>query len=400
MAEEKLGEDSIDYLLDQFKEQHTFQIRPIPWQSKTKGLHAIEHILSMSQSVDSLRVHLRELTDELAGLVTDTRMVALEDELQLKITEIRASVWCLESNIAKKTEVLHLSDQKSHKELEWLKTNKWINLQLNIRVVRDQLLMKLRACKFELAGLEHADTSCQLDHKTKEHVEKAMKGHVSGIQATLKCYEDIRKQMMKLRGKGNVARDAYIPPEISSSVYKLDVDDDIWQVPHHEDMANFPGGKVPAWLADKEVCGGIQHAQELVNCHEELRCCKAELSNLRSWFSMQCVATQCTVDLCNELHRLHDLVDTWKHHTTGLAGSDGQLDGGSIPDRPPPLRRAWVCQQGRVQAEKDLSPGEGEEGDLGASSDDDDENGELEEQPELEDLTFLTSLDLVLGHED
>ncbi|KAF9511128.1 hypothetical protein BS47DRAFT_1364076 [Hydnum rufescens UP504] len=99
---------------------------------------------------------------------------------------------------------------------------------------------------------------------------------------------------------------------------------------------------------------------------------------------MQCVATQCTVDLCNdedvkffaliELHQLHDLVDTWQHHTTGLAGSDGQLDWGNIPDWPPPLRRAWVCRQGRVQAEKDLSPGEGEEGDLGASSDDDDEN--------------------------
>ncbi|KAF9507531.1 hypothetical protein BS47DRAFT_1366589 [Hydnum rufescens UP504] len=366
MAEEKLGEDSINYLLDQFKEQHTFQSRPIPWQSKTKGLRAIEHILSMSQSADSLRVHLRELTDELAGLVTDTGTVALEDELQLKITEIRASVQRLESNIAKKTEELHLSDQKSHKELEQLKTNKWINLQLNIRVVRDQLLMKLRACKFELVGLERADTSHQLDHKTKEHVEKAMKGH-----------------MMKLRGKGNVARDAYIPPEISSSVYKLDVDEDIWQVPHHEDMANFPGGKVPAWLADKEVCGGIWHAQELVNCHEELR----RYEDVK-FFALI------------ELHQLHDLVDTWQHHTTGLAGSDGQLDWGSIPDWPPPLRRAWVCQQGRVQAEKDLSPGEGEEGDLGASSDDDDENGKLEEQPELEDLTLLTSLDLVLGHED
>jgi hypothetical protein len=53
MAEEKLGEDSIEYLLDQFKEQHTFQSRAIPWQLKTKGSHAIEHILSMSQSADS-----------------------------------------------------------------------------------------------------------------------------------------------------------------------------------------------------------------------------------------------------------------------------------------------------------------------------------------------------------
>ena|ERR1700676_2610793 len=105
--------------------------------------------------------------------------------------------------------------------------------------------------------------------------------------------------MMKLRGKGNVARDAYIPPEISSSVYKLDVDEDIWQVPHHEDMANSPDGRVPAWLADKEVHEGIQHAQELVNCQEELRHCKAELSNLCCWFMMQYAATQHTFDLCN-----------------------------------------------------------------------------------------------------
>jgi hypothetical protein len=105
-----------------------------------------------------------------------------------------------------------------------------------------------------------------------------------------------------------------------------------------------------------------------------------------------------------ELHQLHDLVDTWQYYTTGLASSDGQLGWGSIPDWPPPLRRAWVCQKGRVQAEKDLSPAPGglggEEEDMAASSDDDDENGKLEEQPEVEDLTFLTSLDLVLGHED
>jgi hypothetical protein len=126
-----------------------------------------------------------------------------------------------------------------------------------------------------------------------------MKGRVSGIQATLKRYEDIRKEMMKLRGKGGVAKDAYIPPEIRSSVYKLDVDEDIWQVPHHEDMADFPDGKVPAWLADKEVRNGIRGAQELVNCGEELKRCKAELSNLRCWFAMQYAATQRAFDLCN-----------------------------------------------------------------------------------------------------
>jgi len=298
-AQEKLDGASVDYLLDQFKQQRVFQSKPIARQSKTKGSRAIEHILSMTRTVESLRVHLKELTEELAALVTDSTTVAVEDELRLKIVEIRTSVKGLESKINKKTQELHLSDRKSHKELERLKTDRWVNLQLNIRVARDQILAKLRARKFELAGLERADTSRQLDHRTKEHVEKAMKGRVSGIQATLKRYEDIRKEMMKLRGKGGIAKDAYIPPEISSSVYKLDVDEDIWQVPHHEDMANFPDGKVPAWLADKEVRDGIRRAQELVNCGEELKRCKAELSNLRCWSATQYAATQCAFDLCN-----------------------------------------------------------------------------------------------------
>ncbi|KAF9518962.1 hypothetical protein BS47DRAFT_1388640 [Hydnum rufescens UP504] len=80
---------------------------------------------------------------------------------------------------------------QSHKELDHLKTDKWVNLQLNIRIVRDQILIKLRARKFELAGLDRADTGCKLDHRMKEHVEMAMKSRVSGVQGALKRYEEI-----------------------------------------------------------------------------------------------------------------------------------------------------------------------------------------------------------------
>jgi hypothetical protein len=298
-AAERLEGQVVEDLLEQFKAQRAFQSKPISRQSKTMGARAIERILSMSQSAEVLREHVKELRNELANFATDGSTIAVEDELRLKIVEIQGSVKRLESNIAKKTEELRLSDLTLHKELESLKKNKWVNLQLNIRVVRDQILMKLRARKFELAGLERVDTSRELDHGIKEHVEKAMKGRVSGIRAALRRYEEIRKQMMKLRGKGGVAKDAYIPPEISSSVYKLDVDEDIWQVPHHEDLANFPDGKVPPWLADKGVRDGIRHAQELVNCQEELQRCKAELSNLHAWFITQYAATRLTFERCN-----------------------------------------------------------------------------------------------------
>ncbi|KAF9516404.1 hypothetical protein BS47DRAFT_1360420 [Hydnum rufescens UP504] len=329
----------------------------------------------MTQTAQSLRIHLKETVDELGELATDSSTVVVEDELWAKIEAMQSSIKHIESNIKKKTEELHLSDRMSHKELDCLKTDKWVNLQLNICIVRDQILIKLRARKFELAGLDRADTGHELDHSMKEHVEKAMKSWVSGVQGALKRYEEIRREMMKLWGKGSVAADAYIPPEISSSVYKLDVDEDIWQVPHHEDLANFPDGE-----------DGIRAAQEILNCCQELERCKAEFSNLHTWFMTQCSATWHAYTLsCDaevkffallELHHLHGLVEAWQRHSSAMLGSDGQIGWMNLPERPPPL-----CY------------GEAVDGVSDAASSDDDENGELEDAPVPQDIAFLAALD-------
>ena len=57
--------------------------------------------------------------------------------------------------------------------------------------------------------------------------------------------------MLKERGKNGVRRNAYVPLELSmEGLYKLDVDQDIWE---NADMADFEGGWIPLWLAKKEV---------------------------------------------------------------------------------------------------------------------------------------------------
>ena len=43
--------------------------------------------------------------------------------------------------------------------------------------------------------------------------------------------------MMMMRGKDGVAKDAYIPPEIMTSVCKLDVDEEIWLAQSTEGLA-------------------------------------------------------------------------------------------------------------------------------------------------------------------
>ncbi|KAF9519579.1 hypothetical protein BS47DRAFT_1388124 [Hydnum rufescens UP504] len=70
------------------------------------------------------------------------RTVVVEDELQAKIEAMRSSI--------------------KRSRLDRLKTDKWVNLQLNICVVQDQILIKLQARKFELAGLDRADTDAEV----------------------------------------------------------------------------------------------------------------------------------------------------------------------------------------------------------------------------------------------
>lgn len=68
---------------------------------------------------------------------------------------------------------------------------------------------------------------------------------------------------------------------INGRIVQLDVDQDIWE---NADMADFEGGRIPLWLAKKEVRDGIRAAQEVRSCQEELRRCGIEYSNLRVWF--------------------------------------------------------------------------------------------------------------------
>ena len=130
-------------------------------QSKTKGVRAIEDILSLEGVLCSQCEILGVLSKELGGLVTDDSIGgrSLHREWEEKVEIARDTISRLEAKIAKKTKALRLEDHASAKQLADLKKNKWINLQLNLRVVRDQLIKKLRARKFELANLEHAHTS-------------------------------------------------------------------------------------------------------------------------------------------------------------------------------------------------------------------------------------------------
>jgi Kyakuja-Dileera-Zisupton transposase len=347
-GEDVLDGRSVHGLIEQFKDQKAFQSKPAARQSKNGGAALVDRIISLRNTKASLKERLKELSAELESLVRNPDTWTLQEEINDRISQTRRSIARVEGEIATKTQNLRLTDFKSFKDLQRLKKSAWLNKQLNIRIVLDQLLVKLRARKFELANLDRGHTSRELDNQHRDHVEKATKGRERGIQATIKAYECLRKDMMMMRGKDGVAQDAYIPPEITTSVYKLDVDEGIWLAQSTEGLAQFPGGVVPPWLSDTSVRVGIRAAQEVVNSQEELKRCAAEHSNLRQWVETEYLATRFVFDhstnVCvkhfalQKLHHLFDLLSIWRKDFGYVLFEDSV---GSVatflPDAPPPI---------------------------------------------------------------
>ncbi|KAF9518795.1 hypothetical protein BS47DRAFT_1388717 [Hydnum rufescens UP504] len=201
-AEMKLSDHSPSYLMEQFKAQREYHSQP------------------------AQRGNLKDLIAEGNDLVQDdmTASNEVQVEWQEKVRLLKEAIWRLETTINKKTDELQLTDHASASELNRLKKDKWVNIQLNLCALREQLLKKLRARKFELATLDRANSSCILDQKTKAHVEKAVKNQSGGIDATVKKYNARLKELVALRGRGGIRRDAYIPPMLTmDGLYKLDV---------------------------------------------------------------------------------------------------------------------------------------------------------------------------------
>jgi hypothetical protein len=349
--------------------------------------------------LDAQRENLQELVKEGNDMVADdSASEAVLADWQERVELTKVAMARLENNIKKKTEELKLGDHVSAKKLSKLKKDKWITFQLNIRVLREQLLRKLRARKFELATLDRTHSTRILDQKTKAHVEKAVRHRSSGVEATINKYNATLAEMSEYRRKSRtISRDAYIPPMLSKEgLYKLDVDQDIWEdVPGH--MADFPDGVLPPWLADVSVKQGICTAQEIVNCRQELERCKAEHSNLWMWFSGEYTAVEKLVDYTRDddisffvlvcLHQLYDWLATWKKY---LVRVPSMLTTPRWDDIRPPM----PLEYHHLSRARGTSLRVHENDGLGSViSSDDGDDGELEEDAQGEDLGFIALLD-------
>ncbi|KAF8335490.1 uncharacterized protein EI90DRAFT_3014711 [Cantharellus anzutake] len=166
-------------------------------------------------------------------------------ELTDRITAEEASVQRMEEHIRQKEAKLRQTSPSMVTNLESLRHDKWLNFQLNLHILKDQIVSKLHAWKFELANLDHAYHSHMLDQKTQDQAGRAIRHHEPGIMATVKHYNKKWNEMLCMQLAGSTPANAVVPPELNMTViFDLDVNADIWLDASVEDLGQFPDAAV------------------------------------------------------------------------------------------------------------------------------------------------------------
>ncbi len=97
-------------------------------------------------------------------------------------------------------------------------------------------------------------------------MDKAVSHQASGIEATMKKYNNKLLQLAVMQGENGIVWDAWLPPPLKKDgLYWLDMDQDIWL---DYDPSHFK--ELLPWLTDTSVKEGIPFAQMVVNCQSKI----------------------------------------------------------------------------------------------------------------------------------
>ncbi|EJD38583.1 hypothetical protein AURDEDRAFT_72046, partial [Auricularia subglabra TFB-10046 SS5] len=271
-------------LRDQWKAQQKSQLQPVPRQSKYAGDKAVDKILLDLARIDELREQLRDdrLKQRKSAHVLSPRDAQQlsdridETDTQLKAT--RARVDLARSQLG--TGAL--------RRYETLRGDAYIRTRVNARAVRVQIRMAIQAHKFEREKLERNYRRHVMQNKDHAQMRDLVNSREKNLSALVRKFNGLVNHMeVLLRDAQGPRRRMRLPRRLDSKkLFRLDVDDDIWQ----EDPGLGPQdeGDIPGWQVDERVRRGIRALLEVDRCHEEGERLSAEAQALRSWWSEEC----------------------------------------------------------------------------------------------------------------
>lgn len=127
-------------------------------------------------------------------------------------------------------------------------------------------------------------TNTFLERELTSHMESSVKWREPGIIKLTKVYNDLCKQLIGLiRQKKSPAHTVAPVPIEMNGLFKLDVDDDIWQDIGLDD--NEASIEVPPWLGNEAVRAGIKAMLVLDRCKEEEVRLREERRAMQEWLN-------------------------------------------------------------------------------------------------------------------
>ncbi|KAH9485339.1 hypothetical protein JR316_0002247 [Psilocybe cubensis] len=322
-----------DYLAIQWNEQVIYQTKPLKKQSKAWANKEIEEILLLSQNLDTYKKECNRLESMIeTGIYEEniTLYIIQEnlEELQEKISKTKKAI----SNKRAKLSV------DGRLNLTKLLNNEFLKLRMNALALKQRIRDRLRMRKFELENMERAYRSSINEAKLQKHVHQQIKRKEPGIQSLVRNYNKACVQLESMIAQKKAPRGAIAPlPIIMEGLFKLDVDDNIWQDIGFDDDENETI-EIPDWLGKEDVRKGIKALLEYNRCIEEERRLIEEKKSMIQWFREEWVVIikaigQMSEDI-NVLYQLKQrkqfllrLYLSWELPVRGIPGENNTLWG-------------------------------------------------------------------------
>ncbi|EDR00452.1 uncharacterized protein LACBIDRAFT_313345 [Laccaria bicolor S238N-H82] len=345
----------------------------MPRQSKNLADKLIEEIIQLKEDTDSCNKEIYKFE----GMIQSGRYEDGWDVSEVRVTlaELKEKCNKLEKAYKSKRGMLGTDGRL---QLDRLLGNKFLKVQINALALKKRLRTRLQQRKFELDGLERAYRKTNTNEKKLlDHSVSQIKRKEPGIQQLAKKYNELCGELEAMIKKKQAPRGARAPhPIASDGLFKLDVDDDIWQDVGLDETDLLPGGEIPNWLGDENVRKGIKSMLELDRCNEEERRLSYERSAMQDWLIEE---WKCVTMAMEKNEFLARLCNNWQDKTRMIDPHKPMPDswGPSLED----LMEAHKFEMTAMVAEneREIYDDDNEE-----EEDDEDDEGDEEEGEETE----------------
>ncbi|PPQ96562.1 hypothetical protein CVT26_006290 [Gymnopilus dilepis] len=267
-------------LREEWANQVKEQTKPLPRQGKNLGDKEIQAILVLRDQLDELAKELANYQDMIRSGNYESEMTVLEVQEQLR--DLQKKQKSVADTIRQKRSKLSIEDQQN---LEDLLGNKFLQVRMNALAVKQRIRERLRHRKYELESLQQSYRKTMDRLKLETHAGQQLKRKEPGIQKLARTYNKLCDDMAQLIKDKCAPPGARVPSKVNvESLFKLDVDDDIWQdnglTSDMDDALQVPG-----WLGNETIRKGIKALLLYDRCREERRRLLKERRSMQEWFT-------------------------------------------------------------------------------------------------------------------